>query len=99
MFTSDVPVLSNEDLFDRVEGHHLLKKVEARIAGWCMREVRNGAISWPGNDGDEEDAGDDCALDPVHHEEGCEYAAAEDAEPESWVSHLAGLASSIGAKE
>jgi hypothetical protein len=96
VLASDGPLLRSENMLDWVECDHLLKEVEPVVAVGRMREERDGGVSRPGDDGNEEYTSNDGALYPIHHEQSREDPAADDPEPEGWIPHLASDAESIG---
>lgn len=76
-----VPFLSDESIFDGVEGSDLLEEIEAVVPLWGMREIGKGGISWPRHDRNDGDAVKDCPFDLVHHENGTNKPATADADP------------------
>ena len=61
-----------------------------------MRKESDRSSARPGNDGNEEDAGDNGALDPVHHKQDCQEAATEDADPQGRVPHFVRFVAEAG---
>lgn len=86
--TRNVELEDVEGVFDLVEVNHLLEEVEPISADGVIGEVSDRGISRPGDDADEEDSGNDSALDAVQHEQDGEDTATEDADPHGRVSHL-----------
>ena len=88
---------------ERLELYDLLKKIKRRISFVGMGEQCNRGCSGPTNDGNQENADQDCASDAVHHQINCEDASSihergthEAAElethpPTKTPSHIVGL--------
>jgi hypothetical protein len=70
-----------EGVLDGGESNDLLKEVERIITKGSVGEVGNGGGTRPRNNRHKENAGDDGALDTVHHEHDSEESATEDANP------------------
>ena len=71
-----------------MEVDDLLEKVKVIIANRSVREVGDGSIAWPRNDGDKDDTGNDGTLDAVKHEHGGKNTTAKDADPHHGAAHL-----------
>lgn len=65
-----VEIDGTTDELERTPGDDLLEEVEGFVAGVGMGESSDRGRTGPGDDGGEEDADEDGALDAVHHQEG-----------------------------
>lgn len=85
----NVPLLHIQRPRDRMESHDLLEEVEIVITLGRVGEVCDISAPRPGDDGYQNDAVQDRALDAVHHQQRGQDAATENANPHPWVAHLA----------
>lgn len=83
-----IPLLDVEDIFNAVKVDNLFEEVKGAVAERGVGKVGNGGGSWPGDDTDENDAGDDGAFDAVHHEDDGKDTAAKYANPHGRIAHL-----------
>ena len=85
---ADVPFLNVKSLLNRVERRDLLEEVEPAVSKLGVWEVGDLGASGPGDDADEQNTNNDCALHAEHHQEDGEETAAENTNPHGWVAHL-----------
>lgn len=74
-----------------MESHDLLEEVKEVVSRSRVREVRDGCVPRPRDDGDEENTHEDRAAYAVEHKEDRKDTADEDTEPHARVlEHSAG---------
>ena len=71
-----------------MERRDLLEEFKSAVSKLSVWEVGDLGASRPGDDADEQDTNNDCALHAEHHQKNGEETTAEDADPHSWVAHL-----------
>ena len=67
-----------------MESYNLLEEFEVIVSNGCVWEVCDVRITWPGDDGYNDDTDDNRAPELVYDEKGRNKATAEDSEPHSW---------------
>jgi hypothetical protein len=86
--TREIPVLNSERVLYAMESNNFLEEVKVVVTDRRVGEMGDGCRSWPGDDGYEEDACDDCAFDFVREEDGSHETAAENTDPHHWRAHF-----------